>query len=137
MMGRKAQEDKRATDRSKSIYFGLFAIPDLERWEGSKQIRYAPCQSCRKSIPRNECDYSHKIRRWKAGCTPDNGQLMCRMCHSFIHSERVIENYARDAEADMMNGLPIEWGEHKDKFNSWRIKWTQGFLHPNGLGGSQ
>ena len=77
-------------------------------WTGIEDSE-AECQLCGFVVSRSSCDFSHKHRASQAGPdTPQNGLALHRLCHTYLHTRRDLENICTDSPANLENGLMVK-----------------------------
>lgn len=80
-------------------------------WEyfGDETGRKALCQLCNFDLDLHGADFHHKRRASQGGSNgPENGLVLHRLCHSWLHANRDVEDAARNSPADLQNGLSVQ-----------------------------
>lgn len=89
-------------------YFESFGWQTLSGTENDGEMQ-AACQLCSFNLLRSQADFAHKKRASQGGReTLENGVAAHRLCHSYSHTRRDLEDLVTDSPANLINGQIIQ-----------------------------
>ena len=110
-IGKRGLKDKKSRKASLDKYFELHGWDGIAREDDGQWVSQpkGECQLCGFSIRRSDADFSHKQRASQRGSNaPENGLALHRLCHSYLHTRRDLEDICTKSPANMLNGMKVE-----------------------------
>jgi len=78
------------------------------------ETRAALCQLCSLDLHQHSADFHHRQRASQAGSNgPENGLALHRLCHSFLHAHRDVEDAALEQGCNLVNGLTVKLSDQR------------------------
>ena len=105
-VSKKQAAKKQAMAKALDEYFEVHGWPWISDEEDT---RHGFCQLCNFNLEPCYADFHHKARASQSGNnTPENGLALHRLCHSFLHLHRDVEDAALESPANLINGLSVQ-----------------------------
>jgi len=78
------------------------------------ETRAALCQLCSLDLHQHSADFHHRQRASQAGNnSPENGLALHRLCHSFLHLHRDVEDAALEQDCNLSNGKIVRLSDQR------------------------
>lgn len=107
----KGRAKKQAMAQALTVYFLKHG---WAYFDTDGETRAALCQLCSLDLARHNADFHHRQRASQSGAnTPENGLALHRLCHSFLHLNRDVEDSALEQGCNLVNGKIVQLSDQR------------------------